>query len=312
MAIVGVQNLKRWVRISFDDGSAPLILRASKIGQVIGYGSDFFVGIKTAGKYDFYDLNGDVYTTLKESSIGTIIDVTENGFTTQIGRRTIEYDSDGNRLEERVGASSRLTSRDVRKGKRQSADIKEVDSLEPPPIIGMTWGIILGVVGLGLSITSSWINGAGLEKISMLFDLGLWIAVFVCVVKGPKVPAFSVIGLLIVVGLHFWGLLIELDDEPIYESELPPIIIYSILFVLPLSVSWISSFHGRLRHAGVCLLVSTPLLIVFEVLLHQRLSTGYFLGYIMSQVAYYAAILSVLTGSDSYDTVKSIWPFNND
>ena len=96
MAIVGAQNLKRWVRITFDDGGAPLILRASKVGQVIGYGSDFFVCKKTDGQYDFYDENGDCFNTLNALDIGEITDITDSGFWTKKGRLSYEYDSEGN------------------------------------------------------------------------------------------------------------------------------------------------------------------------------------------------------------------------
>ena len=77
MAISNIERRSAWYDIYDERGKKTKTLNSS-IGEIEGFGADFFV-VSRSSWYDLYDENGRKYKTLL-NSIGDIVSVSSNGF----------------------------------------------------------------------------------------------------------------------------------------------------------------------------------------------------------------------------------------
>ena len=77
MSISNIERRSSWYDIYNESGKKTKTL-SSSIGDIEGFGSDFFV-VSRSSWYDLYDENGKKYKTLS-NTIGSIVSVLSNGF----------------------------------------------------------------------------------------------------------------------------------------------------------------------------------------------------------------------------------------
>ncbi len=86
-----------WCHVYDENGKKVTTLSRSTVGDVVGWGSDFFV-TEDGGWVKIYDINGKKICTLSKSSVGKVIGVSGNTFTCRDGGWIIIYDKHGKRI----------------------------------------------------------------------------------------------------------------------------------------------------------------------------------------------------------------------
>ena len=82
-SISHIETTKNWYYIYDQDGKKIKTL-SSTIGELQGFSSTFFV-VKSGSWYYIYDANGKKTKTLSESTVGKVLSVSGETFTSQVG-----------------------------------------------------------------------------------------------------------------------------------------------------------------------------------------------------------------------------------
>lgn len=86
-----------WYHVYDENGKKVTTLSRSTVGDVVGWGSDFFV-TEDGGWVKIYDINGKKICTLSKSSVGKVIGVSGNTFTSRDGGWIKIYDKNGRKI----------------------------------------------------------------------------------------------------------------------------------------------------------------------------------------------------------------------
>ena len=76
----------------------------SSVGEVVGWGSTFFIG-KNTGFYRIYDVKGRVIKALSANNVGKVIAVSGNTFTSQNGNWIYIWDKNGKKVGTRPASN---------------------------------------------------------------------------------------------------------------------------------------------------------------------------------------------------------------
>ena len=105
--VLGIQAQQKHISYIKNDGGYYLAydesgkkicaVSESTVGEVVGWGSDFFVSFDGSW-YKTYDLNGRKITTLSQSTVGKVIAVSGNTFTSEDGGWIKIYDKNGKKI----------------------------------------------------------------------------------------------------------------------------------------------------------------------------------------------------------------------
>ena len=108
--VLGIQAQKRQISYIKDDGGFYLVydengkristVSKSTVGEVVGWGIDFFVSLDGSW-YKTYDLNGKKINTLSKMSVGKVVAVSGNTFTSEDGGFLKTYDKTGKKINTR-------------------------------------------------------------------------------------------------------------------------------------------------------------------------------------------------------------------
>ena len=86
-----------WCHVYDENGKKVTTLSRSTVGDVVGWGSDFFV-TEDGGWVKIYDINGKKICTLSKSSVGKVVGVSGNTFTCRDGGWIKIYDKNGRKI----------------------------------------------------------------------------------------------------------------------------------------------------------------------------------------------------------------------
>jgi hypothetical protein len=86
-----------WYQVYDEAGKKVTTLSKSSIGEVVGWGSDFFVAVDGAW-VKTYDINGKKICTLSKQTVGEVIGVSGSTFTCREGRWIKIYDKKGKKI----------------------------------------------------------------------------------------------------------------------------------------------------------------------------------------------------------------------
>lgn len=86
-----------WCHVYDESGKKVTTLSRSTVGDVVGWGLDFFV-TEDGGWVKIYDINGKKICTLSKLSVGKVIGVSGNTFTSRDGGWIKIYDKHGRKI----------------------------------------------------------------------------------------------------------------------------------------------------------------------------------------------------------------------
>ena len=89
-----------WYQVYDEAGKKVTTLSKSSIGEVVGWGSDFFVSVDGAW-IKVYDITGKKTCTISKQSAGEVIGVSGNTFTCRDGSWIKIYDKTGRKINTR-------------------------------------------------------------------------------------------------------------------------------------------------------------------------------------------------------------------
>jgi hypothetical protein len=90
-----------WYQVYDESGKKVTTLSKQTVGEVVGWGSDFFVTV--AGAWvKTYDIKGKKICTLSKQSVGEVIGVSGNTFTSRDGSWIKIYDKTGKKISTRA------------------------------------------------------------------------------------------------------------------------------------------------------------------------------------------------------------------
>jgi len=92
-----IKNDGAWYKVYDEQGKQITTMSKSAVGEVVGWGADFFVTLDGAW-YKVYDQNGKKITTLSKQSVGTVISVSSTTFTSRDGAWLKIYDKHGKKI----------------------------------------------------------------------------------------------------------------------------------------------------------------------------------------------------------------------
>ena len=105
--MLGIQAQQKHISYIKNDGGYYLVydesgkkicaVSESTVGEVVGWGSDFFVSFDGSW-YKIYDLNGKKITALTQSTVGKVISVSSTTFTSEDGGWIKIYDRNGKKI----------------------------------------------------------------------------------------------------------------------------------------------------------------------------------------------------------------------
>ena len=98
-SISHIETTKNWYYIYDQDGKKIKTL-SSTIGELLGFGSTFFV-VKSGSWYYIYDANGKKTKTLSESTVGKVLSVSGETFTSQVGSWIYTWSKEGKKINTR-------------------------------------------------------------------------------------------------------------------------------------------------------------------------------------------------------------------
>ena len=89
-----------WYQVYDESGKKITTLSKSSVGEIKGWGADFFVSLDGSW-YKIYDSNGKKINTLSKASVGDVIGVSGNTFTSKDGGWIKIYDKTGKKIDTR-------------------------------------------------------------------------------------------------------------------------------------------------------------------------------------------------------------------
>ena len=95
-----IETTKNWYYIYDESGKKIGGLSRSSVGEVKGWGNDFFVA-KYYSFYRIYDAKGKVLKAMNVSDVGEIVGVSGNTITSRRGSWIITWDKDGKKISSR-------------------------------------------------------------------------------------------------------------------------------------------------------------------------------------------------------------------
>ena len=98
--ISNVETSGSWIYMYDENGHRYKSLSASSVGEVKGWGADFFVSRNGSWIY-LYDSEGKRYKSLSASSVGDVIGVAGNTFTSKNGNWIYTWDKNGKKIHSR-------------------------------------------------------------------------------------------------------------------------------------------------------------------------------------------------------------------
>lgn len=99
-SISHIETTKSWYYIYGQDGKKTKTLSTS-IGELQGFSASFFV-VKSGVWYYIYDATGKKTKTLSESTVGKVLSVTGETFTSQLGSWIYTWSKDGKKISTRA------------------------------------------------------------------------------------------------------------------------------------------------------------------------------------------------------------------
>ncbi len=92
-----IKNDGAWYHVYDESGKKVTTVSKSTIGELVGWGSDFFVSFDGSW-YKIYDIKGRKINTLSKSTVGKVIAVSGNTFTSEDGGWIKIYDKTGKKI----------------------------------------------------------------------------------------------------------------------------------------------------------------------------------------------------------------------
>ena len=92
-----IKNDGSWYMVYDEQGKKITTVSKSSVGEVVGWGSDFFV-TRDGSWYKIIDMNGKRINTLSKSSVGKVVAVSGNTFTSEDGSFLKTYDKTGKKI----------------------------------------------------------------------------------------------------------------------------------------------------------------------------------------------------------------------
>ena len=89
-----------WYQVYDESGKKVTTISKQTVGEVVGWGSDFFVAVDGAW-VKTYDIKGKKICTLSKQSVGEVIGVSGNTFTSRDGNWIKIYDKTGKKINTR-------------------------------------------------------------------------------------------------------------------------------------------------------------------------------------------------------------------
>ena len=89
-----------WYQVYDESGKKITTVAKQTVGEVKGWGSDFFVTLDGSW-YKIYDATGKKINTLSKMSVGEVIGVSGNTFTSKDGNWIKIYDKTGKKIDTR-------------------------------------------------------------------------------------------------------------------------------------------------------------------------------------------------------------------
>jgi len=99
-SISHIETTKNWYYIYDQDGKKSKTL-STNIGDFQGFSSTFFV-VKSGSLYYIYDANGNKTNTLSESTVGKVLSVAGESFTSQVGSWIYSWNKEGKKINTRA------------------------------------------------------------------------------------------------------------------------------------------------------------------------------------------------------------------
>lgn len=88
---------RAWYQVYDESGKKVATISKQAVGEVVGWGSDFFVSVDGAW-VKTYDIKGKKIATLSKQSVGKVIGVSGNTFTCRDGSWIKIYDKKGKKI----------------------------------------------------------------------------------------------------------------------------------------------------------------------------------------------------------------------
>ena len=98
-SISHIETTKSWYYIFDQDGKKTKALSTS-IGELQGFSATFFI-VKSGSWYYLYDAKGNRKKALSTSTVGTVLSVAGDTFTSRIGSWVYTWDKDGKKINAR-------------------------------------------------------------------------------------------------------------------------------------------------------------------------------------------------------------------
>ena len=95
-----IEETKNWYYVYDEDGKKIGGLSRSSVGELKGWGSDFFVA-KYYSYYRIYDAKGKVLKAMNVSDVGEIVGVSGNTITSRKGSWIFVWDKNGKKISSR-------------------------------------------------------------------------------------------------------------------------------------------------------------------------------------------------------------------
>ena len=95
-----IEETKNWYYVYDDAGKKVGGLSRSSVGEMKGWGNDFFVA-KYYSYYRIYDAKGRVLKTMNVSDVGEIVGVSGNTITSRRGSWIFTWSKDGKKISAR-------------------------------------------------------------------------------------------------------------------------------------------------------------------------------------------------------------------
>ena len=99
-SISHIETTKSWYYIYDQDGKKIKTL-SSNIGELQGFCASFFI-VKSGSWYYIYDAKGNQTKTLSGSSVGTVLSVSGETFTSQVGSWIYTWSKEGKKINTRA------------------------------------------------------------------------------------------------------------------------------------------------------------------------------------------------------------------
>ena len=102
--IAYIESNKNWHYLYDAQGKKIAGYSRSSVGDVVGWGSTFFIG-KNTGWYRIYDVKGRVIKALSINNVGEVIGVSGDTFTSRNGNWIYIWDKNGKKIATRPAHS---------------------------------------------------------------------------------------------------------------------------------------------------------------------------------------------------------------